>query len=231
MYIQTARYVLKGYLGYVTKGKKPADSISYLTSFARLADTRFTGKHHWTFQEIRDALVKAIGHVLTQVGSRIAKKSAEEGEADIINFKVGIRLQQLAQLHGVHFVVDELIAAVANAEASIRAVVGDLCKVFAIGQLQRLAAPVIEGGFICPLKWAQLQLEKEELLKRLRPHTAKLVDAFCIPEKFIRSEVVKGDPYLNFLNRARECEINTAVTDAARNVGRIRDVLAANPRL
>jgi hypothetical protein len=47
----------------------------------------------------------------------------------------------------------------------------------------------------------------------------------------MRSELAQGDPYLNFLNRARECEINTAVTDAAISVGKIKDILAAKPRL
>jgi len=68
-------------------------------------------------------------------------------------------------------------------------------------------------------------------LKRLRPHTAILLDSFGIPEKYLRSELTQGNPYLNFLNRARECEINTAVTDAARNIGKIKEVLAAKPRL
>jgi len=66
----------------------------------------------------------------------------------------------LAQLHGIHFVVDELIKAISEADPSIKPIVTDLCKLFAIGQFHRLAEPLIEGGFVCPVKWAQLQLEK-----------------------------------------------------------------------
>ena len=33
MYLQTARYVLKNYLGYVTKGKPLADSVKYIARF------------------------------------------------------------------------------------------------------------------------------------------------------------------------------------------------------
>ena len=68
-------------------------------------------------------------------------------------------------------------------------------------------------------------------MKTLRPHIAVLLDSFGIPDKYLRSELTHGDPYLNYLNRARECEINTAVTDAARNVGKIKEVLAAKPRI
>ena len=81
----------------------------------------------------------------------------------------------------------------------------ELCKLFAISQLQRLSEPVIEGGFICPQKWSMLSVDKEVALKAIRPHTAVLLDSFAIPDKYLRSEVVKGDPYENFLNRAREC--------------------------
>jgi len=80
-----------------------------------------------------------------------------------------------------------------------------LCKLFAIGQIQRLAEPIIEGGFICPRKWALLDNEKETALNSVRPHTAILLDSFGIPDKYLRSEVVHGNPYENFLNRAREC--------------------------
>jgi hypothetical protein len=37
----------------------------------------------------------------------------------------------------------------------------ELCKLFAIGQIQRLAEPIIEGAFICPRKWSLLDSEKE----------------------------------------------------------------------
>ena len=79
-----------------------------------------------------------------------------------------------------------------------------------------MAEPIIEAGFICPVKWALLSVEKEAALKRIRPHTAVLLDSFGIPDKYLRSEVVRGNPYENFLNRARECEINTSgVTKSA----------------
>ena len=78
-----------------------------------------------------------------------------------------------------------------------------------------LKSYLLEGGFVCPIKWKLLTAEKEAALKAVRPHTALLLDSFAIPDKYFRSEVVKGNPYENFLNRARECEINTSVTKSA----------------
>ncbi len=76
---------------------------------------------------------------------------------DIINYKVGTRLQQLAQLHGVYYTVDAFVEAI-NKELTpqIKPILTDLCKLFAIGQIHRLSEPIIEGGFICPIKYSLL---------------------------------------------------------------------------
>lgn len=66
---------------------------------------------------------------------------------------------------------------------------------FAIGQIQRLSEPILEGGFICPVKYNLLNDEKEKIFNRLRPIVAGLLDSFGIPDKFVRSELVRGNPY------------------------------------
>ena len=38
MYLQTARYVLKSYLGHATKGKPLTDSVKYIETFQDLSD-------------------------------------------------------------------------------------------------------------------------------------------------------------------------------------------------
>lgn len=105
MYLQSARYVLKSYLGHMTKGKPLADSVSYISRFQELSEKQFAGNQPWSIEELRDAIVRGIGYVASQIGTRIANKQPGESEKDIISYQVGIRLQQLAQLHGVHFVV------------------------------------------------------------------------------------------------------------------------------
>ena len=76
-----------------------------------------------------------------------------------------------------------------------------------------------------------LNTDKEAALKRIRPHTTVLLDSFGIPDKYLRSALVSGNPYENFLNLARECQINTGVTESAVEVAKIKDVLAGRPRL
>lgn len=135
-----------------------------------------------------DLLVKAINHVLGIIGAKITNREARETEMDIINYKVGIRLQQLAQLHGVHFMVHEFAQAISRQNhQQLASLMTEICKLFAISQIQRLAEPILEGGFVCPLKWAMLATDKEAALRAIRPHAAVLLDSFGIPDKYLRS--------------------------------------------
>lgn len=76
---------------------------------------------------------------------------------DIFNYKIGNRLQQLAQLHGVYYTVNAFIEAIeASGVPNIKPVVTDLCKLFAITQIHRLSEPIVEAANICPTKFALL---------------------------------------------------------------------------
>ena len=78
MYLQTAMYVLKSYIGFITKGKSLTDSVKYIARIQELSDVRFAGKNAWTVEEFRDLLVRGIGYVMSHITGRIASK--EQGE-------------------------------------------------------------------------------------------------------------------------------------------------------
>lgn len=119
---------------------------------------------------------------------------------DIFNYKIGMRLQQLAQLHGVYYTVDAFVDAINNEHTpELKPLLVDLCKLFAINQIHRLSEPIIEGGFVCPVKYLLLAEEKEAIFPRLRPIVVGLVDSFGIPDKYILSELARGHPYNVFL--------------------------------
>ena len=56
--------------------------------------------------------VKALSHIIQEIGGRIASKKPDEKESDIVSYAVGIQLQSLAQLHGVYFLVNEFIESI-----------------------------------------------------------------------------------------------------------------------
>jgi acyl-CoA oxidase len=204
MYIQTARYIIKSYIGFITKGKPLTDSVKYLEKFNALGDVKFFGKKPWEVEDLRTVLLKAIQHILGVITTRLSQKQEGETQMDIFNYKIGNRLQQLAQLHGVYYTVDAFIEAINREQTpDIKPILADLCKLFSINQIQRLSEAVLEGGFICPVKWTLFNDEKEAIFTRLRPIAVGLVDSFAIPEKFIRSELARGQPYhvSNYLRR------------------------------
>ena len=70
-------------------------------------------------------------------------------------------MQNLAQIHGIYFVTNGFISAINKEDSQeIKHLMTHLCKLFVITQTQRLTQPIIEGGFVCPLKWSLLNTEK-----------------------------------------------------------------------
>lgn len=195
MYIQTARYVIKNYLALL-KGKKVAESVKYVSELEGVTDLKLFGKQEWTLKELRLTLLRGLQYVLGVVMSRLQNKSKDENALDIMNHKLGNRLQQLAQLHAVIFTVNAFVGDIdAETHSGIKPILNDLCKLFLIGQIQRLSAPIIEAAFICPTKFALLEEEKQRIFARLRPIIVGLTDSLAIPEKYIRSQLARGHPY------------------------------------
>jgi hypothetical protein len=79
--------------------------LSILPNSPILAQVSFTEKQPWSIGELSNVLVKAISHVIKQVTTKLGKKGPKETERQIIDEKIGLRLQQLAQLHGVNTMV------------------------------------------------------------------------------------------------------------------------------
>lgn len=72
MYLQTARYIIKSFLGHL-KGKPLTDSVKYLATLNK--DTApLAGKTEWTLNELSEALLGGIRHVLKVSLTRIQQK-------------------------------------------------------------------------------------------------------------------------------------------------------------
>ncbi len=76
--------------------------------------------------------------------SRIQNKAETESMMEIINYKMGNRLQQLAQLHAVFFTINAFVEDIDNfATTNTKSILTDLCKIFSISQIQRLSQPIL----------------------------------------------------------------------------------------
>jgi hypothetical protein len=186
---------MKNYLALL-KGKPVAESLKYVSELGGVGDLQLSGKQEWTLKELRLTLLRGLQFVLGVVMSRLQSKSKEESTIDVMNHKLGNRLQQLAQLHAVIFTANAFVADIdAETHPSAKPILNDLCKLFMIGQIQRLSSPIIEAAFICPTKFALLEEEKQRIFARLRPIIVGLTDSLAIPEKYIRSQLARGHPY------------------------------------
>lgn len=114
MYLQSAQYVLKSYIGYLTKGTPLTDSVKFIERIQDVSELQFAGKQAWSVEEMRDVFVKTLAYLIGVISGRMANKEPGEKDVDIINYQVGIRLQQLAQMYGVHYMVDELVSAISR---------------------------------------------------------------------------------------------------------------------
>lgn len=72
MYLQTAMYALKSYLGYITKGKPLTESVKYMERFQDISDFQLSGSDPWTIQELRDVLVKTLSLIIQEIGQRMS---------------------------------------------------------------------------------------------------------------------------------------------------------------
>ena len=77
----------------------------------------------------------------------------------------------------------------------IKLIAEELCKLFGINIILTHTADLIEGKFISPNQISELKKLKEVVLSRLRPDLIGIVDGFGIPDKFIRSALISGNPY------------------------------------
>ena len=196
MYIQAARYVLKSYAGYKLKGKKLTDSVGYIAELEKLEGVVVSGERPWEMGDMRVVLLRAIEYVIREVTGRIAGKKEGETEIELLNYQLGGRLQQLAQLHGSFYTLNAFIEAIkAEKNPHILPVITDLCLLFGMGQIQKLGQPIVESGVVSPQAMNALTPLREDILSRLRPTLVGLLDSLAIPDKYVRSELTQGHPY------------------------------------
>jgi hypothetical protein len=90
---RAAGYVLKNYLGYLTKGKPSTDSVKYIARLQDLARLSSQARTSWTLEKLRDVLAKSLLHSGTIIGATESQTRRQgETEMDIVNHKVGTQV-------------------------------------------------------------------------------------------------------------------------------------------
>jgi len=102
----------------------------------------------------------------------------------------------LAILHSGYYTFDSFKKVIGKEkDEQIKELTTSLCLLFGTNFILSHTNPIIQGGFITAEQITSLQDLKEALLKKIRPDLIGLVDGFGIPDKYIRSALISGNPY------------------------------------
>lgn len=210
LYLQVARYLMKSYKGFMVKKQELGLSVKYIESFEYLTNKKCQVENNeWTLEDIRVLIAQAVCYTLSQCVEKVVGKDEGMSEKQVFNEIAGINLKDLAILHAGYYTFDSFKKAVTKEkDEKIKELTSSLCLLFGVNFVLGHANPVIQGGFITNDQLTSLQDLKEILLRKLRPDLIGLVDGFGIPDKYIRSALISGNPYENFLKLARENELN-----------------------
>ena len=151
---------------------------------------------NWTLQDIEFILIQASCYSLSLVLNKMLNKPENLSNLDVWNKVAGCDIRKAGICHGHVYAFTYFKKALEqDSNVKNREVITNLCMLFGASSIIKYATPIIEGGFITPDQISALRNFKELLLERLRPHLISITDAFYIPEQFIQSALIHGDPY------------------------------------
>ena len=77
----------------------------------------------------------------------------------------------------------------------VKEIASQLCLLYGSNLILTYASPLIEGEYIANHHIGSISKLKEVMLKKLRPNLIGIVDGFGIPDRFVRSALISGNPY------------------------------------
>ena len=158
----------------------------------------------WSLDDIRVLLAQGVCFLLTAITSKTMGKPDTVSEQELRNKHIGIKLQTMAMVHSAYYSYNSFREAIVmEKDERVKIILEQLCKLFGINMVLAHCGTIASGAFITKEQIATLKMLKEELLAKLRPNLMGIVDGFGIPDKFIRSALISGNPYEVLLWRRR----------------------------
>jgi acyl-CoA oxidase len=134
-------------------------------------------------------------HTLEGAVRRLRRNAATEGMEpfDVFN-DVQDHVLRTAQTHIDRIVLEAFVAAVDGAtDAGARALLDELCDLYALSTIEQDKAWFLEHGQLTPTRAKALTAAVNQLLKELRPHLRTLVDAFAIPDAWLACRILEEE--------------------------------------
>ncbi|NKQ56626.1 acyl-CoA oxidase [Amycolatopsis sp. K13G38] len=129
-------------------------------------------------------------HVLEGAARRLRR--AAEGDAFTVFNDAQDHVLRAAKAHVDRVVLEAFVAAIDRCEdAEARAMLDQVCDLYVLSNIEDDRAWFLEHGRLTSARAKSVVAAVNELCKKLRPHARTLVDAFAIPEPFLRAEMLE----------------------------------------
>ena len=128
-------------------------------------------------------------HVLEGVARRLRR--AAEGDAFEVFNDAQDHVLLAARVHVYRIVLEAFVAAIDRcADPEAREVLDQLCDLYVLSTIEEDRAWFLEHGRLTSARAKGVVAAVNDLCKKLRPRARTLVDAFAIPEPFLRAEML-----------------------------------------
>jgi acyl-CoA oxidase len=121
----------------------------------------------------------------------------------IIGSFAAIHRFNAAKLHCINYIYNRFMGAVDKAPVGLRAVLAQLCSLYALNSVSEQAGWFLQFGYFRPEHLTRIQARVLELLEELRPQAVALTDAFGYTDYVINSPLgcSDGDIYRRIFER------------------------------
>ncbi|XP_005056032.1 PREDICTED: peroxisomal acyl-coenzyme A oxidase 1 [Ficedula albicollis] len=216
MMLQTARFLMKSYT-QVTSGQQVTGMVSYLNDLSR---QRIQPQHvaaRTVTVRINDpsSLVEAYKSRAARLVESAAKNLQAElnhrrSKEDAWN-RTSVDLVRASEAH-CHYVIVKLFTAklAEVGDAAVRAVLTELCLLYALFGISRNAGDFLQAGILTSAQITQVSQHVKELLAVIRPNAVALVDSFDFHDVHLGSVLGRydGNVYENMFEWAKKSPLN-----------------------
>jgi acyl-CoA oxidase len=185
--LATARFVAEQFVGAVIERTAARPVIERLVSANPTGDDLFDRGWHIRAFEDRET------HVLEGLARRLRR--AATGDADPFEVFNGAQdhVLRAARVHTDRVVLEAFVAAIDRcADPATQALLERVCDLYVLSNIDGDLAWFLGHGRLTASRGKLVNDAVNTLCQELRPHATTLVDAFAIPERFLRAEML-GD--------------------------------------
>lgn len=132
--------------------------------------------------------------LLVSAARRLKARLDKKMDSFLAFNEVQDHLCTLATAHVERVILESFQKAVDKApSAELKAILGQLCSLFALTRIEKDAGWFLESGLLEPVKAKAIRRQTLKLCTEIRPHARPLVDAFNFSDKILSAPIALGE--------------------------------------